>query len=210
MGNFKLHRLNCNRDSVLVCGRNLDGFNQAVRTDRHNVLFALPAASAYSQLGRLFAVSSTGVLSQESGISQFLFISNPANSGRIMYLNTVSGGGMLSPPEQPLSYESTLQITLIRNPEFEVTQTLAIHNLNFGSADTSAMMAGINTIQIGGDIVTVLYQNLHSFQLNFNGEVVLPPGSTMALHFVASGLFLGNPDSLVFGATATWYEPDLP
>jgi len=183
--------------------------NEQFKTDQHRVLLTVPNSSAYAQKGRLFAVVDNTSLSAQNFFHNIL-ITNPLDSGRIMYLNTITGGAVLSPSDQTLSYESALEITLIRNPSFVVTQNLSIVSLNFGFTGASAMMAGRNTAHQGGSTAFSTLQTVNPILLDFAGEIVIPPGNTIAIQFAAFGLTAGNPDVIFLNTTATWYELDLP
>lgn len=201
--------LSCETDSILTCGKGVDGVTRAIRTDVNNILATLPSAGTHSQIGRLFSIVDNGTVNANFP-SGYIIITNPSDSGRIMYLDSVIGGGRLTPTGQELNYKGALGIEIADVPVFEITEDLSIHNLNFGFPSNSAMMAGFNLTRPGGSVVFNMIQIVNPFRLNFEGKIIVPPGNTIAIGVKNYGLSLADPDSVFYEITVIWYELDIP
>lgn len=199
--------LDCAIDSVRICGCEVgDSTIRGIQTDTNSVLIDIPQSSAYSQIGRVFdADISVGVSS--TSVVNVLDIVNPADSERVLYLDRLYGGTTLSPSNQPLSYESSIAIFLQNDAQIEEGETIIPKNLNAASSETSAMdvsrrtaanppsITAGNFIQIGG-----------LFTLNFNGQIIIPPGHSLSI-FARNFIALPS-NTLNIVLSAVWYELD--
>lgn len=202
--------LSCDTDSILTCGQGIDGITRTIRTDQHNILASLSSSSTHSQVGRLFAVRDGGTLGPAEIFSHLIIFRNPPDSGRIMYLNSVICGTSLLPPNTPLNHVSATKIDLIANPLFIIFEDLTPHNLNLGSSVTSAMMVGAHPQQNGGSPFYSTLQVTNTLQLNFGGEIIIPPDRNIAVRIQTFGLSPASPEVVQFEMTVTWYELELP
>lgn len=139
-----------------------------------------------------------------------LTIQNPAESGKIMLLDSIFGGSTFlpaNPINQPLNYRSAVQIIISRNAgisEFVLTPK----NLNFGHPDNSAMNAFL-TDSLGTTEVFRAIEVLGPFSFNFAGKIIIPPGHNVGIHLVGLNK-VDVSDPTQCGLTAIWYELDLP
>lgn len=202
--------LSCETDSILTCGQGIDGITRTVRTDQHNVLASLPSSSTHSQSGRLFSVRDGGSLGPADIFSHLIIFSNPPDSGRIMYLNSVICGTNILPPDTPVNYVSSVGVDLIANPLFIIFEELTPHNLNLGSSVTSVMLVGAHPQQNGGSSFFSTIQVSNTLELRFNGEIIIPPDRNIAVRIRTFGLSPASPEVVQFEMTVTWYELDVP
>lgn len=198
--------LSCETDSVQVCGQGIDGVTRNIRTDVNNVLATLPSASTQSQIGRLFSVSDFFTLNSALTTATFI-ISNPAGSGRIMYLDSVFGGNRIDPENQSLNYQSAITILISRDAT-PGTAVEAERNLNFGLPDNSAMSASFSN-GFSGTRVASTIQVVGHFSLDFAGKIIIPPGHSVGIGVFAFGL-AGTNIIMNGELTAIWYELDQP
>lgn len=101
-----------------------------------------------------------------------LQVTNPMGSGRTMYISRVSGS----------SSASNVLLTLLRNGTFSGSAVTPV-NLNFGSANTSAMTAQGGTGTVGGSPTTVAALILPTEPLVYSigGGIVVPPGNSLTV-----------------------------
>lgn len=202
--------LSCLRDSIRACGIGVDGRIRTIRTDSHNVPTTLPNSSAYSQVGRTFSTSVGGGIGATTiDSTNTIVIANPLGSRRTMYLDSIVIGGSLVPLDQELNYKSTIEVSVIRNPNLTDGQILNIANLHFGSSVPSGMSASLHEGQAPG-------LNLFPFRglilvtplsLNIQGKIVVPPDSSVAVEIKAVP---SGENEIAYTATVVWYELDTP
>lgn len=203
--------LSCENDSVRICGEGIDGITRTIRTDQHNVLTALPSASTQSQIGRLFSVAAQDVLFNTAFRNSFsILFDNPPGSGRIMYLDSLFGGTSLEPPNQPLNYESTIGITLVRDATITGNLVDAETNLNFGFPDDSVIRVFVTPTSpnFGGQMVAATREVTGHFFLDFAGRIIIPPGHRISL--VLNVRTIIETTNVFAAFTITWYELDEP
>lgn len=195
----------CDTDSVLACGVGIDNFNRPLRTDVNSVLATLPSASVQSQIGRLFSATFAEALTIESR-GRLLIIENPADSGRIAYLDSVLGGITAIPGNQPLSYQTSLSFTLTRDNAIQGSP-FEERNLNFGFPDNSGMNLFFSDGVPSGTTVAQSLQVFGQFSLDFRGKIIIPPGHNLGIQTYAGSLSEGNVN---MRETVIWYELALP
>jgi hypothetical protein len=142
-----------------------------------------PAASIAIQQGNLF-IATTDPQDMSSNIYMGVQVTNPANSGKTIYVNSIIGGAI----------KDTI-IGIYRNATFSGTGTAPTpRNTNYGFSDTSSMTVkfllsstdprnnGVllyYTMQVGGPI-----------EINYNGRIIVPSSSadqTIYLRIVNTG-----------------------
>ncbi len=83
--------LSCETDSILTCGKGVDGVTRAIRTDVNNVLATLPSAGTHSQIGRLFSIVDNGTVNANfpSGYSfNVVSTDQPKLTVEVLWLDT--------------------------------------------------------------------------------------------------------------------------
>jgi hypothetical protein len=104
-----------------------------------------------------------------------VIVTNPPDSDRIMYIDTVYVGSLLFPAEEPLSFESEIGIVMHRDSQPGQNATeVDIRNLNFVYPDNASLMIATETIQNPlqnqGPAVIETRQSLGLFPLIFQAK----------------------------------------
>jgi hypothetical protein len=202
--------LSCETDSVQVCGEGIDGVTRTISTDRHNVLAILPGASAQSQIGRLFSVVSDFPDITAASNGRTIIITNPSTSGRIMYIDSISGGSVnRTQPDEPVTFEAALAIDIIRNAAAG-NIPVVINSLNFAFPDNSAMSVTRVDSLASGSRVSMLTTAFGLFTLDIAGKIIVPPGRSIGVQLRAFNLEPPNTEVVLARITVTWYELDIP
>ena len=199
--------LTCATDSIRICGCEVGGSAiHDIETDTNSILIQIPQGSAYSQIGRLFtATTFVGVSSPT--VVNVLDIVNPPDSGRVLYLNRLYGGTTLVPANQPLSYQSSLGVFLQIDASIAPGTPITPRNLNAGSSETSAMdVSQSTTANPPAETAGIFAQVGGLFSLDFNGQIIIPPGHTLAIF--ARNFVTVPANTLNFAINAVWYELD--
>lgn len=195
--------LSCETDSVRICGQGIDGSTRTVRTDVNNVLATIPSASTQSQMGRLFSSSFITTLTEGNPNAQMV-IDNPSDSGRIMYIDSVFGGNRITDISAP-NNRLPIEIFILQDPT-PGPNPLDTRNLNYGSTEISAMTSTF-AFFAGGTFVAEKAVVLGSFDFNFEGAIIVPPGHSFGVQFSPGGSLTVS--SIRVLVTVIWYELDV-
>ncbi|MBW4080917.1 hypothetical protein [Paenibacillus sp. S150] len=164
-------------------------FNQSTQplyTEQVNTYLApgidtLPEAGA-AQSGLLFAVPFTSTVTASAPL--VLQISNPAGSGRTVYISRVTAS----------SAAAGVTLALLRNATVSGSTVTPV-NFNFSSSVTSVMTARSSTAAPTGSPGTLMSLLLSTGPviINLNGRIIVPPGNSLTLSLtVASGSIAGT------------------
>jgi hypothetical protein len=180
-------------------GQGVDGVLRTTQQDIHGTTSTIPNASAYAQAGLLFGISQEDLISP--GDQEFTVAFN--NPGpRVMYLNTVSGGVQLEPALQR-GYHETLHVTVSSGNVTGGAEVFSV-NYNVGSPITSTVLVTLNPVIQSEVRLSVTRHPTGEFWLNFNGQIVVPPGFTLIVRI--EGNLGEGVDNISY--TVTWYELD--
>ncbi|WP_088833691.1 hypothetical protein [Paenibacillus tyrfis] len=116
--------------------------------------------------GILFSANfSSSITAAQDAILQ---VSNPANSGKTMYVSRIAGSSSIS----------GTTVNVLKNATVAGSAVTPV-NLNFGSTTASVMTVQSLAGTMGGTPVTILTLILAagSFVLELGGRIVVPPGN---------------------------------
>lgn len=125
--------------------------------------------AAKSQVLYIATSNSTSV---GSGSSLLFQIANPSNSGKSLYLSSISGGAT-----------AAATVTVYSGGTITGGTTPTPLNANFGSTNTSVMTTRLNTGTLGGTSTSVMAFLVSSglFLIRFTGAIIVPPGKTVTV-----------------------------
>lgn len=185
-----------------------DGFSNPVYTQMTNTYqspgIVAPPESSASVAGRLFSVtasaSATVVLTLISATIT-LMISNPAASGKTLYVSRITGsiGGS--------SLLSSLagSASVLKGGSLSSPSSLTPANNNFSSAQASAMTARSSTSAVSGGTTLLSFQLAPGpFSQEYAGRLIVPPGSAIALTVTSSSSTIGL--TMTSAANISWWE----
>lgn len=186
-----------NHMRVVTLGKGVDGVIRTTLQDIHGTTSIIPNASAYAQAGLLFGTNQEDLISP--GNQQFvLAFHNPGP--KTMYLNTVSGGVQL-PPALLRGYHETIHVTVSSGSVIGGAQVNSV-NYKIGSPVTSTIQVTLNPTIQSENRLSITRLPTGEFWLDFNGQIIVPPGSTLIVKLEGNlGEGVGN-----ISYTVTWYE----
>lgn len=193
-------RLSCFKDSVSVCGRGVDGQKHMLQTDAQGSAAVVPKAAAYSQIGRLF--SYTGLTAFDTVQSHRVLLENPAANNRVMYLDTIVCGMVVSPLNEPVRNAGTLAIEIEGDviPEGEKVPVNP-RNLNLGFPGNTTMdLSTITNFAPGFRLLFTRIMN-EMVTLDLQGRIIVPPGHNLMVEFLtnaAPGFTVGIEFTIIY------------
>ena len=201
--------LSCDKDSVRVCGQDAAGNINGVITDNAGRIVVTDAASAYSQIGRLFSYNIFLVFNNSNTNHKLLFV-NPVDNDRVMYLDKFVCGIVLRFQEdKQLNYENQM---FIRINGDDTINTLG--DLRDSTPLNLSIPLSSSTINIyeNSDTSINLSRELFSTRLlnglltvDFNGRIIIPPGHNIVFSF--ENIAIAEPgQNLNLGGTIMYYE----
>jgi hypothetical protein len=146
------------------------------------------------------SVSTLVVLGLIAAISS-IRISNPAGSGKTVYISRISGsiGG------SSLLSAMSGSFTIAKGGTVTTPTTLTPTNNNLGSSATSAMTVQSSTGAISGGATLYNYQLAPgAFSQNFTGSIIVPPGSAICANVTSSSSALGL--TITSALSLLWWE----
>ena len=196
--------LDCKTDSILSCGKGIDGPTHPLQVDPEGAVSVLPNAAAYAQAGRLFSVEATTLLPRIGRFVAFTF-ENPAANDQVMYLEQVSAGIFVNDVVGVrVNNEETLNLVVEQTPQVqEVDETLTPVNNLVGSPNTSTLLVRtVNDWSVGPVHFTSIYPGGELNQ-DFRGRIILPPGHILLISVSAPAM---NISTGFITATVTRWE----
>lgn len=124
-----------------------------------------------------------------AGQNLILQTSNPANSGKTIYISRVSGSVSAA----------GATFSLLKNGTVSGSSVTPV-NLNFGSVNTSVMGVFSATGTVSGSPLTIITLVLSAghFIIDFTGRIIVPPGSSLTITV--------GPGSASATANVNWWE----
>lgn len=196
--------LDCKTDSILSCGKGIDGPTHPLQVDTEGAVSVLPNAAAYAQAGRLFSVEATTLLPRIGRFVAFTF-ENPAANDQVMYLEQVSAGIFINDVVGVrVNNEETLELTVAQTHQVQdVDETLTPVNNLVGSPNTSTLLVRtVNDFSLGPVHFVSIYPGGELNQ-DFRGRIILPPGYNLLIFVSAPAM---NISTGRITATVTWWE----
>lgn len=200
--------LDCKTDSILSCGKGIDGPTHPLQVDTEGAVSVLPNAAAYAQAGRLFSVEATTLLPRIGRFVAFTF-ENPAANDQVMYLEQVSAGIFINDVVGVrVNNEETLELTVAQTPQVQdVDETLTPVNNLVGSPKSSTLLVRtVNDFDLGPVHFSAIYPS-GELTSDFRGRLILPPGHILLIMVIDRAQNISN---ALLIATVTWWERPLP
>ncbi|MFF2092474.1 hypothetical protein [Paenibacillus sp. NPDC058174] len=166
---------------------------------------SVPPDSATSKaVAQYFSINaansaSLGLLGGSVNIS--IQIANPSNSGKTFYLQQILGYTNVS-----LSLLSSFSglVTVYSGGTLTSPSAVVPANLQLGSSVTSAATTNSSIFTVSGGTSFSLYPLFPGpLQINFNGNVAIPPGQTLTVNVLGTITVLGIMGA---GVEALWWE----
>lgn len=200
--NLDIRDLSCVQDSVTVCGKGVDCQNHKLQTDAQGSVGTVPKDAAYSQIGRLFSYA--GLIAFDTVQNHRILLENPAANNRVLYLDTIVCGMVVSPLNEPVSNAGTLAIEIEGDviPEGE-KEPVNPRNLNLGFPGNSTMALSIIPNYTPG--LRLLFTRIMNemVTLDLQGRIIVPPGHNVVVDFLTNA----TPGFVVgIEFTITYYE----
>ncbi|GLI07642.1 hypothetical protein YDYSG_36720 [Paenibacillus tyrfis] len=179
-----------------VSGLNQPIYVKSIQTITTPNIVSSPSYAA-AQNGTFFAITTQ---SRSVAANGFLTtqLTNPANSGRTLYIQRVSGGATVN---------TTIDILL--NATFSAAGTsITPVNSNQGSTNTSLTTSKLITQAtdptIGGIIFNSIIQTGGPVVIDFNGEIAIPPTTTNRTFYVR--LVNNTNQTNLLSLNISWFE----
>jgi hypothetical protein len=167
--------------------------SQPLYTEQVNTYIAPGIDSApeggAAKAGLLFGIPFSSTVTTAAPL--VLQVSNPAGSGRTLYVSRVTSS----------TATAAVTLTLLRNATVGGT-TITPINFNFGSALSSVMIARSSTTAATGGPATLvsLFLAVGPVIVDFTGQIVVPPGNSITASItIASGTSAAT-------AAISWWE----
>lgn len=192
----------CEGDNIirgLPLGLGVDGVLGRFQQDIHGTISVIPNYSAYAQAGLLFGTNQEDLISPDNQ-EFFLAFRNPGP--KTMYLNRVSGGVQLE-PALARGYHETIHVAILSGSVTGGAPVFSV-NYNLGSPITSTILVTLNPTVQQQTRLSVTRHPTGEFLLDFNGQIIVPPGFTLIVQIAGN---LGEGVGRI-SYTVTWYELD--
>lgn len=197
-----IRHLRCDRDRIGACGLSVDDCTlKTIRTDKHGVVATLPGASAYSQVGKLYAAVVN--ISTNTGTFFQLLFSNPSKK-TTMYLDKIIFGSIVFPREIPQNYLESVLIRIRKNATIvDSGEPGVVVNLNTAFPDASSVVLTQNPTVTGGFTIFNV-RTLGYASIDFDGRIVVAPQTNLVVEHLFDDFPLDH--SVNFRSTIIWYE----
>lgn len=201
-----IRNLNCDADTVGVCGLSVDDNTpEPIKTDQNRVVATISSASTHSQIGQLYSTI-VRTNTEENVNLQVLFRNF---SVQTMYLDQIFFTSTLTiPVATPQNYMTSVTITIIKNATVLAVGTpVTPTNLNAAFSDASTLSVSTDPNTVSGSPVFSIRPIGNYLSIDFDGRIVVPPHSNIIVQFNLDTL--GNPPSptnVDFWSTIVWYE----
>ncbi len=197
-----IRHLRCDRDRIGACGLSVDDCTlKTIRTDKHGVVATLPGASAYSQVGKLYAAVVN--ISTNTGTFFQLLFSNPSKK-TTMYLDKIIFGSIVFPRDIPQNYLESALVRIRKNVTIvDSGEPGAVVNLNTAFPDDPSVILRQNPTTTGG--ITIFgVRTLGYASIDFDGRIVVAPGTNIVVEHLLDEFPPGH--SVSYRSTLIWYE----